>query len=301
MAVVLACLTAASAQSLPLVHAGTGGKETDAQVYYAQELGFFKRAGIDVEVQTLASGSAIAAAVAAGSLDVGSGSVLVVATARARGLPFVYIAPAGQYQSASPAEALGVALNSPIRSAKDLNGRTIGVLALRGIDQVIVQAWIDQNGGDSSSVHFVEVGPSEMPAALERGTIDAAQLSEPTLSFERGKIRVLAKSFDVLGKQFLLSGWFATADWVTKNPELAKKFAAAMEQAAQWATAHQAQATVILEKYSKIPADPGLKRGHVTYGRTLDPAALAPIIDVGVKYKVLPKAIPPADLIATGF
>jgi NitT/TauT family transport system substrate-binding protein len=181
-AAMLVSARAASAQTPAVIRVATGGKESDAQAYYAQELGYFARAGLNVEVQTMQSGSAIAAGVAAGALQIGVASVLVVATAHQRGLPFVYIAPAAQYSSAAPPSVLVVAANSPLRSAQELNGRTIGVLGLRGIDQITAQAWIDQNGGDSSTVRFAEVIRSEMPPALERGTLDAAQLAEPVLS-----------------------------------------------------------------------------------------------------------------------
>ena len=288
--------TPLQAQTPTVLHVATGGKESDAQVYYAQDLGYFKRAGLDVEITTMSNGAAIASAVAAGALQVGSSNILAIATARARGLPFVFIAPGGGYRDAVPTTELVVAPNSPIRTGKDLDGKTVGTISLRALDQSSVMAWIDQNGGDSSTVKFVEIPTPEMPAALARGTIDAAQIAEPVLSASRGNVRVLGKSYSAVAKQFLIAGWFATSDWVAQNPDVVKRFADAIAQTAQWANANPAKAAAILEKYSKIPPHPNAN--HLTYARTLDAAAIAPVLELGLKYKALSQPMAPSDLIA---
>ncbi len=288
------CGSIARAQSTPVLHVATGGKETDAEVFYAEELGYFTRAGLNVEVSVMQNGAAIGSAVAAGSLQIGSSSTLIIANAQAKGLPFVFVAPGGEYNDATPSTVLVVPANSPIRTAKDLTGKTIAVLALRGVDQSSAQKWIDNNGGNSATVKFVEISPPEMTAALARGTVDAAQLAEPYLGAAQKSVRMLGKAYGAVAKVWLIAGWFSTTDWIAKNPDTVRKFADVMRQSAEWANANPVKAAAILSKYSKATID----RIHTTYGRTLDPALIAPVIDVGVKYKVLPKAVPPTDLIA---
>jgi NitT/TauT family transport system substrate-binding protein len=287
----------AGAQSPAVLHVATGGKESDAQVYYAQELGYFAKAGLSVDIQTMANGAAIASAVAAGALQIGSSNILAIATARQRGLPFVFIAPGGQYRDSVPTTQLVTALASPIRTGKDLNGKTIGSISLRALDQFSAMAWIDANGGDSSTVKFIEIPTSEMAAALDRGTIDAAQMAEPFLSANRGKVRLLGKSYGAVAKQFLIAGWFAKSDWVAQNADVVKRFDDAIAQSAQWANANPAKAGAILEKYAKIQANPDAN--HLNYARTLEPSAIAPVLELGLKYKALAQALPAADLIAT--
>ena len=240
---------AARAQTPAVLHVATGGKESDAQVYYAQDLGYFAKAGLNVDIATMANGAAIAAAVAAGALQIGSSNILAIATAHQKGLPFVFIAPGGQYRDTVPTTQVVTALNSPIRTGKDLNGKTIGSISLRALDQFSVMAWIDQNGGDSSTVKFVEIPTAEMPAALDRGTIDAAQMAEPFLSANRGKVRLLGRSYGAVAKQFLIAGWFARTDWIAQNADVVKRFNDAIAQTAQWANAYPAKAADIIEKY----------------------------------------------------
>jgi len=112
-------------------------------------MGFFKKAGLDVEITTLNNGGLISAGVAAGTFDVAQSAVSSVASAHERGINFVIIAPAALWTSDRPTSALVVAKNSPLASAKDFDGKTIAVNGLRNVTQVGPEAWIEQGGGIS--------------------------------------------------------------------------------------------------------------------------------------------------------
>jgi NitT/TauT family transport system substrate-binding protein len=160
---------------------GTTPNESGAEAFYAQDTGLFKKAGLDVEVISIGNASLIHSGVVSGSVDIGSISMPPAALAHERGLPYVLVAPGAIYSSKSPASALVVAKNSPIAKAKNLNGRTIGVRDLTNVGSVATEAWIDQNGGDSKSVKYVEVPDSSAIAAVVQGRIDAASIAEPFL------------------------------------------------------------------------------------------------------------------------
>jgi NitT/TauT family transport system substrate-binding protein len=135
-----------------------------------------------------------------------------------------------------------VAKNSPLRTAKDLEGKTIGVSGLNDQSTSAIKEWLDRGGADIASVHFVEVPFPVMGAALAQGRIDAAQIREPGLSAAvASTARVFAKPFDLIAPEFLIGVWFSTTDWVKKNPEAARKFAAAIYEAARWANTHHAE------------------------------------------------------------
>ena len=87
----LACVAPAGAQTTTL-NIGTTPTDTGAQVYYALDLGLFKKAGFDVNVSSLNAGTAIATAVSADSFDIGQSAVSSLAVAHEHGLPFVIIA-----------------------------------------------------------------------------------------------------------------------------------------------------------------------------------------------------------------
>jgi NitT/TauT family transport system substrate-binding protein len=287
---------ARAADAPSVIRVGTTGKETDAQVVYAQALGYFQRAGLSVDIQVLPNGAAIAAAISGGSLRLGNGNVLTTAKAREKGLPFAIVALSAQYDDTHPATILAVAPDAPIHSGRDLNGKVLGGISLGGLDQLSMQIWVDQNGGDAATLKFIELRPSEIVPALVRGTIAAGNLSEPELSVQKKNIRVLGHSYGAVAKTYAQTAWFGNQAWIAANAPVARAFAQAMAQAAQWSSrpANHAQASQLLAQFAKLDrAD-----ASATYARTLDPALVQPVLDAGLKYKLLERAVSAGELFA---
>lgn len=277
----------AGAQSEQVLHVGVSPFEAQADAYYAQELGLFRRAGLAVDIQQYQGGSLIVAAIVGGSLQIGGGSPLPTANARQRGIPIVLIAPGYMYDyaAASPIEGLAVAVNSPLRAAKDLEGKTVAITGLRSVDDIAVKAWVDQHGGNSSLVKVVEVPQSAMVDAVVTGRVDAAQIGDPALTagIDGGKVRILAKSYDAIAKRFFGAAWLAAEAWANQNPDTVRKFAAAINGAAAWAVKNPEAAAGVLQKYMKVT----FSRAHEYHARSLDPALVQPLLDAAVKYKML--------------
>jgi NitT/TauT family transport system substrate-binding protein len=277
---------------------GTTPIDAGAQPYYAQSQGFFKSAGIGATITALSNGAELAAAVASGALDIGQSNVVSIATARERGIPFVIVAPASLYSSKVPQSALIVAATSPIRTAKDFEGKTVAVSGLKTISQLGPEVWIDKNGGDVASVKFIEMPFSAMNAALAQGRVDAALISEPELSggLAGGGERLVANAYDAIAREFLIGAWFTTTTWAAAHPDLLRRYVAAMAQTARWANAHHADTARILEAESHVPVSPLAKR--VVYGETLDAGLIQPLLDASLAYGILKQRVAAADLIA---
>lgn len=284
------------AQDAPVLRIATLPSDNGAEVYYAQDLGLFAKAGLKVEIQPILNSSASASAVVANAIDISYGTVVPLAIAHIKNIPFVVVAPAVVYTSAAPNSALLVLANSPLRTAKDMTGKTIGINGVGNISEFGPRAWLDQNGADSNSVKFLELSFSEMPAALAAGRIDAAWVTEPFLSSTKRNGRVLATAFDAISKEFLVGIWFASAPWAKDHPDLVKRFAAVMLETARWANKNQAQSAAILVKYTKI--DPAVVATTVRsrYAEQLTGSLMQPVIDVTAKYAKFPP-FPAAELI----
>ena len=272
--------------------------DSGAEVYYADDMGFFSKAGLSVTIQPGANGAAIAAAVAGIAVDSGYADVGTLAKAHTRGVDFTILAPAALWDSSAPVNVLMVAKNSPIRSAKDLNGKTIAVPGLGTAASFVVFAWLDANGADSSTVKFIELPYSAMPAAIEAGRVDAAHVAEPFISVAKEHARPLASADDALGKQYLRTVWFARTSWAAAHPDLVARFVAAIRQTAQWANdkRNQAKSGALLVQHTKL--DPALVASmtRARYGLSLDPALLQPEIELNAKYDHF-TAFPSSDLI----
>jgi NitT/TauT family transport system substrate-binding protein len=286
----------AGAQTLPAVRIVSGTTEVSADVYYAYEMGSFRRAGLNVDLTQVRSGAVAAAAVAAGQADIADSNVLSFAQGRVRGLPFVAIAPGQNYDTSDPVAVIVAAPNATYRTGKDLNGTTVAVSSLGSVAELCADAWIDRTGGDLASVKLVEVTFAETVAAIEQGRVAAGVLSDPQLSSERSRIRILGKCYDAIAPRFLISVWFTTNDWVTKNPDLARRFASAMNDATEWAEKNPAQAKTVLEKWLRS----SIAKIHHFRSRSLEPAMIQPLLDSATKYKILPRPLNATEFIWTG-
>jgi ABC-type nitrate/sulfonate/bicarbonate transport system substrate-binding protein len=286
----------AVAQTLPTVKVATTPIDVGSEVLYAIDQGFFKQHGLNVEVQLIDNGAAIASAVTSGAIDIGQGNVVTLATAHDKGLPFVVVAPAAVYASSSPTTALLVGKNSPYHTAKDLNGKTVGISGVKNITQIAFMAWMDKNGGDSSTVKFIELPFPQMAPAISAGRIDAGVTAEPDLSgaVASGESRILAPVYDAIAPSFIIGAWFTTPDWAKAHADLLTRYVAAIDQAGAWANKNPAASAKILEKYTKIESKPGMKRA--VFPEKNDVTLMQPAIDATAKYKVIKATFPAADL-----
>lgn len=299
----LAALTPGAAQSQPdltLLRIGAVANDQATPLLYAIHAGLFKRAGLTIDLQRMNNGTAIAAAVAGGSLDVGKAATVAIITAYTKGIPFTIIAPTTLYRAEDPDVALVVPVNSPTRSAHDLLGKTLGVTSLVTIESLGTRAWLDANGGDSKSAKFIEIPASALLAALSDGRIDGAPIFEPNLeqALTSGKVRVLGHPYDAISKRFEDSAWFATRDWVAKQPQAAARFSAVMHDASLYVAAHEAETLPLIAEFAGL--DPA-QLAHMTRpfpAPYITQAELQPVIDVAAKYGVIAKPFPASEIIS---
>jgi NitT/TauT family transport system substrate-binding protein len=295
-----ASIVPATTQTLPTLKVGATANDTFAEAYYAQDMGFFKKAGLNVELSTFTNGASVANAVASGAIDIGISNPVGLAGAVTHGIPFTIVAGGGLYSTKEPTTVLCIAANSAIRTAKDLEGKTIAVSALKDLTQLGALAWLAKGGADVSKITSVELPFAEMGPALERGTVAAAVISEPSLSSakNRGLVRVFGKAFDAIAPQFLIGAWFSTADFTQKNPDLVKRFVSAIYETGRWANAHQSESGAILAKYSKLPPEAVAAMARSTYAVSLTPTTLQPLLDIAFKNSVITRSVSASELIA---
>jgi NitT/TauT family transport system substrate-binding protein len=296
LAIFFALALPARTQTLPLVHVMIVPIDAGAEVFYAKDMGFFAKAGIDVDIGTAANGGAAAAAVAGNAVDIGYSDMVSIASAFGRGIPFVVVAPAALHEATEPTNYLMVAANSPIRTAKDLSGKIVAGSGLGTISGYAPRAWIEANGGDLSTVKFVELPFPQMQPALDAGRVDAVAIAEPFLSIARKTDRIIASPYDAVAKEFLISAFFTTSTWAKEHPDLLNRFITAIHEAAVWGNANHAKSAEILLKYAKIDPELAANMVRIHYGERLNPALMQPVINVAAKYSKFP-AFPADDLI----
>src|ERR1700757_1214564 len=106
----------------------------------------------------------------------------------------------------SPAALMVVPKNSPLRTAKDLEGKTIGLPGLGDQLQSAMMIWLQKNGADPARVKFVEVNPpTVMLGALAQGRIDAATPPEPIMTQSlQNDARIFGDPFSAVAPRFFI-------------------------------------------------------------------------------------------------
>jgi len=281
------------------IRIGVVNTDVSSEPVYAEAQGFFKQAGLAAQITTFANGKQVLDGLASNALDVGFVNIVSSVDAIQKGAPLTIVAPATIYDRTAPITVLVQAATSNFTSGLELNGKTLGVPAPNDLGEVSTRAWVDATGGDARTLHYVTGVPSsQIAAALAEHRVDAAELSEPALTAEKqkGTVKPLAATFDVVGSPFYIGVFVASTPWASAHPDAARAFATVMRDTARWANAHRAETAPILAQQLKVSPAATDSMVRARYGDVLSPALIQPIVDLSAKYGVL-KPARAADLI----
>jgi NitT/TauT family transport system substrate-binding protein len=304
LAVVLSVLAVTNAslgqpEDTTVIRAAGSLNDSTTPLIYAERAHLFERAGLHVEIQHFTSGAAIATAVAGGALEIGAFNSFGLVQAHAKGLPFSLIAPGSVYRSEFPDGGLLVGANSLLRTPKDFDGKTLGALSLQDLSTFAVESWLDKNGGDSKTVHFVEVTPPLAMQAIESGRVDGASVVQPTFdaALATGHFRVASYSMSSIAPRFLVSAWYANADWIAKHRALVARFVGVMHEANVYVQSHPAETLPDLATLMGVDVGSIAKTHRAFQAEYLDVHDIQPVIEVAANYKAIPSPFPAAEMI----
>jgi len=302
--IVLAALLVGSqvsaAQELTTIRVAGPPNEGYKDVYYAIRAGLFAKYGLDVQPRITNGGAVVLAGLAGGAYEVAYSNVVPVLQAHLHGLPFQIVAPSTMFIGEHPQNAMLVAKDSPLRNARDLDGKTIGTQSLQDLNSVAMRAWIDKNGGDASTIHVLEVPSASAVAALTSHRVEAMALSEPLLteSLDTGKVRVFAKPQTAIGERFQAQAFVANSDYVAQHQDVMARFARAMHESALYNNNHLPETVGLVSTFSSVPADVIARTVRSIDAEYAEPRYIQPVIDFAAKYGMIPHAFPAEEIIS---
>lgn len=292
---------ALSQNESPLIRVSAGPDDQSTPLLYATKSGLYKKYGLNVEMVKLGGSAAVAAALAGGSLEIGKASTMGLVTAFAKGLPFTAIGNLANYNSANPDFALVVAADGPIKTPKDLEGKTLAAVSLSDMNSVATYAWLDARGVALSTIKYVEIPASSTLEAMRQGRVVASTLYEPNLSaaMASGSVRIIGYPYDAIAKRFSDGILFANASWANEHRDAVAKFLRATQEAAIYLTAHGNEASALIADYGGVdPSSIGTIR-HPERGVAITPAEIQPVIDAAAKYKLIQKTFAANEMICS--
>jgi NitT/TauT family transport system substrate-binding protein len=241
-AAALAMPTLAAAQALEKtkITIGVGGKPL---FYYlpltiAEQKGFFKAEGLDVEIQDFPGGARALQALLGGSVDVVSGAYEHTITQQAKDQSIEALFLQGRYS----AIVLGMskAKAAAYKSPADLKGMKIGVTAPGSSTNMFVNVLLAKAGLKPDAVSIIGVGATAGAVAImQRGEIDAMSNLDPVISqLEAGgdfvpvvDTRTAKGMQDVYGGAYAAGCIYVPTDFAKKYPNTAQAIVNAMMRA----------------------------------------------------------------------
>jgi NitT/TauT family transport system substrate-binding protein len=199
-----------------------------APYYYAKKMGWYKDAGIDLNLEP-GKGSAVAVQkVAAGANPIGLADMPNALALRGKGADTVGVfnvyanSPQGLYWLKS----------SGIKSVKDLAGKKIGNPAGDGA-RTIWPALAKANGMDANSVTWVNIDANSKLAALKAKSIDATtsfynihHIFQKELGDDMGFVAWKDAGLNTYGNTVIVNG-----DWLKKNKAVVAAFVKVTQKA----------------------------------------------------------------------
>ena len=258
----------------------------------------FEKAGLDVTHQAANSGSAAMAAVVSGSYQIATVNLLSICNAHVRGLPISVVAPNTLYTQRTHEALLQVAADSPLKAATDLSGKILGVASLGDIDTLAVKVWVDKNGGDLTSIKFVEVPNAAMPVALAQHRVDAANIQPPVLdaSLAAGTTKTIGNPLGAIANTFMIVAYVGRTDWAEQNSSVVQRFNRVLRDSANYVNTHYAETAALVADFTQIELSVVQKMNRTLTATRLDPAYFQPLIDSAAKFGMIAHPFPAREL-----
>ncbi|PYI65389.1 ABC transporter substrate-binding protein [Arthrobacter livingstonensis] len=238
----------AGSASLPTVKMMVGG--IDKQIYLpyelAQQLGFYKKYGVNVELSTEQNGGVGAEdAMASGQVDMAGAWYVHTVDFQAKGKDVINLVQL----SGAPGERIMCGNDSGVHSPADFKGKTMGVTDLGSGTDELTQFVASKAGLTKKDYHTLAVGAgSTAIAAIQRKSADCVMTTQPTvgaleskkLAYTAVDLATAAGATKTLGGDWPAAGLLANASWVKDHEDAAQKVVDALVATMHWIDTHSA-------------------------------------------------------------
>jgi ABC-type nitrate/sulfonate/bicarbonate transport system substrate-binding protein len=219
-------------------------------VYMAQERGYFRDQGLDVEVRTSQTGPSSISAVIEGRADLSTNAEtpFIIRSFERSDLRILATI------SASDTMRLIARGDRAIKMPQDLAGKRIGV-TLGSVADYFLARYLTLNGVPAAAATIVDLGPESITENLVNGEIDAGLTWEP---FVRNAELALQDNVVTLPQQydqFFYVMLVCTQSWLDAYPTEARAILRAIIQAETYAAEHPVEAKELVRRLFNISSD----------------------------------------------
>lgn len=274
--------------------------------FFADQKGYFKAEGVDLELVPVQGGPAVAAAVASGAAQLGYAAPTPIIIARDQNQPYKFVF--GLQWERTPDQLWGPLIaseRSGVKSFKDLAGKTILTGPPGGLCELAWRDWLAKNNVAWSSVKVLTNPFPQHQAMLEVGNADASCTPDPFYTAIRNsKVKPVLLGMGYLAEEkrrYMIDGVFSTDEWIAANGKTIAAIKRATARATRELNGDKELVRKILVDDFRLPvavADT-LKSDYDPELRT-DPADLVPVVEALKRYGMIKPGLAVSDVIVSG-
>lgn len=243
-------------------------ESSNAVWYLAQDRGFYKKHGLDVDLLFIPSTTTSVSSLVAGDVQMANASGGGVASAVVAGADLVLVSC---YLNSLPYELV---VNESIKSAEDLKGKNIGISRVGSASDVAARALIRGLGLEpDKQVPIMQVGgPTERAASFRTGRIAGFPSPPGIIHLTKGMpFRVLISTADFQKRfEFPYICATTTKSYLARQRENVKKVLMAHIEAVQFFKTHKEETKKIISKYSRINNEAYLEDAYTASAKLYD-------------------------------
>jgi ABC-type nitrate/sulfonate/bicarbonate transport system substrate-binding protein len=226
---------------------GVRDPQISAAQIIADKLGYFEEEGIDVTNHLIENGPEMGAMIAGGSAPISLMSNFLAITLKSSNVPIKVVAVLDQMAGT---QAMVGSKDLKLDSAKDLEGLTIGLPNGAEV-RYAIESMGKELDVDINKIKFINIGPSDGLAALQKGDIDALAAWEPfiTKGIQAGGEFILSGRESNLPKKQGDVDWLsvhstvmATDDFLKENPNTIKAIIRALKKGTDYINSNREEA-----------------------------------------------------------
>jgi NitT/TauT family transport system substrate-binding protein len=219
--------------------------------------GMFKDAGLDVELSTPSLPFSQLPAALGKQFDIVIGSQPDLIRSNGSGIDVVAVAGLQKDNPKDPGAALVVGPDSPIKSLKDLEGKTVGAPSIVGNNWTALQCWAQKEGLSPTAFKGLEGPTPQLPDLLKQKRFDSILIFEPLLTpaGESGDVNLGNAYEKCFGGNEYTSMLLAQGEWAKSHGADITKFLGALDKAKQQMAADPTTAKELYVKTSGLPPE----------------------------------------------
>jgi len=284
---------------------GVTGLTTDAPLYIADKMGWFKEEGLNVEISTAGGAAAVIPSLVNGERQIGAGNLISIIKATEQGIGIRAVAvqnlaAASENDTKHITSAILVPQDSPIKSGADLAGKTIAVNALKSLGDLTIKATLEKNGVNPDSLKFIELPFPDMIAAAAAKRVDAIWEVEPFVTAGKNAgLRPVVYNFVGTAPEFPIGAYFTTEKFASKNEKVVEKFKSVIDRATKYAQENPDAVREIVQTYTKIPPPAAEAMALPNLATSLDKANVKLLGELMLKYGLTEKLPNLDDIFST--